>query len=155
MQTESVQLLQGKIDWSINSNPTVGRNPPATRHDRGSEGLAASDPSRWNHHAEGMAIRDGVDVEDITFWEIQGDCYLDHHDANEIPSGARAGKTSAMSVNQQLDLETMANIGRRCTMEIAEECIPEQNRLPIPILASAMAVNPAITDVLGSKLNTA
>ncbi|EJK68376.1 hypothetical protein THAOC_10447, partial [Thalassiosira oceanica] len=33
-----------------------------------------------------------------------------------------------------------------CTMEVAEGCIPEQNRPLVPILASAEAVAPAITD---------
>ena len=46
----------------------------------------------------------------------------------------------------------MANIGRRCTMEVAEECIPDQNRPPIPILASAKAVDPAITDDFGLEV---
>ncbi|EJK49148.1 hypothetical protein THAOC_32003 [Thalassiosira oceanica] len=44
---------------------------------------------------------------------------------------------------------TMANIGRRCTMEVAEGCIPEQNCPLVPILASAEAVAPAITDDFG------
>ena len=46
----------------------------------------------------------------------------------------------------------MANIGRRCTMEEAEECIPNQNRLPISILASANAVGPAITEDFGLEV---
>ena len=37
-------------------------------------------------------------------------------------------------------------------MEIAEECIPDQNRPPIPILASAKAVDPAITDDFGLEV---
>ncbi|EJK47174.1 hypothetical protein THAOC_34128 [Thalassiosira oceanica] len=47
---------------------------------------------------------------------------------------------------------TMANIGRRCTMEVAEECIPEQNCPLVPILASAEAVAPAITDDFGLEV---
>ncbi|EJK68971.1 hypothetical protein THAOC_09816 [Thalassiosira oceanica] len=36
-----------------------------------------------------------------------------------------------------------------CTMEIAEECILEQNRPPFPILASVKAVDPTMTDDFG------
>ena len=40
---------------------------------------------------------------------------------------------------------TMANnIGRRCTTEVAEGCILEQNRPLIPFLPSAEAADPAI-----------
>ena len=37
-------------------------------------------------------------------------------------------------------------------MEVAEGCIPEQNRPPIPILSSAKAVDPAITDDFGFEV---
>ena len=37
-------------------------------------------------------------------------------------------------------------------MEVAEECIPEQNRPLVPILASAKAVDPAITDDFGLEV---
>ncbi|EJK46283.1 hypothetical protein THAOC_35056 [Thalassiosira oceanica] len=37
-------------------------------------------------------------------------------------------------------------------MEVAEECIPDQNRPPIPILASAKAVDPAMTDDFGLEV---
>ncbi|EJK68040.1 hypothetical protein THAOC_10828 [Thalassiosira oceanica] len=45
----------------------------------------------------------------------------------------------------------------RCAKEVAEGCIPEQNCPPFTILASAEAVDPAITDVFGLevKLNAA
>ena len=46
----------------------------------------------------------------------------------------------------------MANIGRRCTMEVAEECIPDQNRPPISILASVKVVDPAMTDDFGLEV---
>ena len=45
----------------------------------------------------------------------------------------------------------MANIGRRCTMEGAERCIPDQNRPLIPIPASDKAVDPAITEDYGQE----
>jgi len=48
--------------------------------------------------------------------------------------------------------QTMANIGQRCTIDISEGCSPEQNRPPNLILTSASAVNPAITDVFGLKV---
>ena len=37
-------------------------------------------------------------------------------------------------------------------MEVAEGCIPDQNRPPIPILASAKAVDPGITDNFGLEV---
>ena len=37
-------------------------------------------------------------------------------------------------------------------MEVAEGCIPDQNRPPITILASAKAVDPAVTDDLGLEV---
>ena len=47
----------------------------------------------------------------------------------------------------------MANIGQRCAIEVAERSIPEQNRLPNPILASALAsINPTITNVFGLEV---
>ncbi|EJK58871.1 hypothetical protein THAOC_20970 [Thalassiosira oceanica] len=46
----------------------------------------------------------------------------------------------------------MANIGWRCTIEVAEECIPEQNCPPISITPSAEAVDPAITDDFGIEV---
>ncbi|EJK61318.1 hypothetical protein THAOC_18222 [Thalassiosira oceanica] len=46
----------------------------------------------------------------------------------------------------------MANIGRRCAKEVSEVCIPDQNRPLIPILASAIAVDPAITDDFGLEV---
>ena len=46
----------------------------------------------------------------------------------------------------------MANIGRRCTMEIVERCIPDQNRPLIPILASDKAVDPGIADDFGLEV---
>ena len=50
----------------------------------------------------------------------------------------------------------MANIGRGCTMKIADARIPEQNCPPNPILPPDSAVDFAITDVLGlTKLNAA
>ncbi|EJK54099.1 hypothetical protein THAOC_26342, partial [Thalassiosira oceanica] len=46
----------------------------------------------------------------------------------------------------------MANIGRRCAKEVAEGCIPDQNRPPILILASAIAVDPTMSPtILASK----
>ncbi|EJK69391.1 hypothetical protein THAOC_09356, partial [Thalassiosira oceanica] len=39
-----------------------------------------------------------------------------------------------------------------CTMEVAEGCIPDQNRPLVPILASAEAVAPAITDDFGLEV---
>ncbi|EJK72933.1 hypothetical protein THAOC_05486 [Thalassiosira oceanica] len=52
----------------------------------------------------------------------------------------------------KLDHLAMANIGRRCTMEVAEGCIPEQNRPLVPILAFAKAVDPAITYDFGLEV---
>ncbi|EJK64014.1 hypothetical protein THAOC_15296 [Thalassiosira oceanica] len=52
----------------------------------------------------------------------------------------------------ELDHLTMANIGRRCTKEVAKGCNPEQNCLPIQILASAKAVDPAIIDYFGLEV---
>ena len=46
----------------------------------------------------------------------------------------------------------MANIGRRCTIEVVEGCNPEQNRPPIPILPSAKAVDPEITGDFGLEV---
>ena len=46
----------------------------------------------------------------------------------------------------------MANIGRRCAMEVSEVGIPDQNRPPFTILASAEAVGPGITVVFGLKV---
>ena len=46
----------------------------------------------------------------------------------------------------------MANIGRRCTVEEAKRSIPEQNRPPNPVLASALAVDYAIIDIYGLKV---
>lgn len=37
-------------------------------------------------------------------------------------------------------------------MEVAEECIPDQNRPPISILASVKAVDPAMTDDFGLEV---
>jgi len=45
----------------------------------------------------------------------------------------------------------MANIGQRCTIEVAEECILEQNRPPNRFLASSLAVGRGITEVFGLK----
>ncbi|EJK68129.1 hypothetical protein THAOC_10722, partial [Thalassiosira oceanica] len=44
---------------------------------------------------------------------------------------------------------SLASAVLRCTMKVAEGCIPEQNRPPIPILASAETVDPAITEDFG------
>ena len=46
----------------------------------------------------------------------------------------------------------MANIGRRCAKEVAERCIPDQNCPPFTILASAEAVDLAIAEVFGLKV---
>ena len=46
----------------------------------------------------------------------------------------------------------MANIGRRYTIEEAERSIPEQNCPANPVLASASAVDYAIIDVYGLKV---
>ena len=37
-------------------------------------------------------------------------------------------------------------------MEVAEKCISDQNRPPIPILASAETVDPRITDDFGLEV---
>ena len=37
-------------------------------------------------------------------------------------------------------------------MEVAEECIPDQNRPPISILASVKAVDPAMTGDFGLEV---
>jgi len=47
----------------------------------------------------------------------------------------------------------MANIGRRCTKEIAEGCIPDQNRPLVPILPSVEAVDPEITELFGLEVD--
>ncbi|EJK63936.1 hypothetical protein THAOC_15378 [Thalassiosira oceanica] len=52
----------------------------------------------------------------------------------------------------KLDHLTMANIGQRCTMEVAEGCNPEQNCPPIPIPPSTEAVDPEITDDFGLEV---
>ncbi|EJK64074.1 hypothetical protein THAOC_15227, partial [Thalassiosira oceanica] len=52
----------------------------------------------------------------------------------------------------KVDHLAMANIGRRCTMEVAEECNPEQNRPLVPILASAKAVDTGNTDDFGLEV---
>ncbi|EJK55346.1 hypothetical protein THAOC_24929, partial [Thalassiosira oceanica] len=52
----------------------------------------------------------------------------------------------------KVDHLAMANIGRRCTVEVAEECNPEQNRPLVPILASAKAVDTAKTDNFGLEV---
>ncbi|EJK48362.1 hypothetical protein THAOC_32851 [Thalassiosira oceanica] len=52
----------------------------------------------------------------------------------------------------KVDHLAMANIGRRCTMEVAEECNPEQNRPPIPILLSAAAVDTENNDDFGLEV---
>jgi len=46
----------------------------------------------------------------------------------------------------------MANIGLRCSIEVAKEYIPEQNRPPNRFLASALAAGPKITYVFGLKV---
>ena len=46
----------------------------------------------------------------------------------------------------------MANIGRRCTTEVAERCIPEQNRPLILFLLSAGAADPGITVDFGPEV---
>ncbi|EJK75929.1 hypothetical protein THAOC_02333 [Thalassiosira oceanica] len=46
----------------------------------------------------------------------------------------------------------MANIGRSCAKEVAQGCTPDQNRPPILILASAIAVDPTITDDFGLEV---
>ena len=46
----------------------------------------------------------------------------------------------------------MANIGRRCTMEVAEGCNPDQNCPPFTILASDEAVDPWIADNFGLEV---
>ena len=46
----------------------------------------------------------------------------------------------------------MANIGRRCTTEVAEGCILKQNRPLIPFLPSAEAADPAITYDFGLEV---
>ncbi|EJK52654.1 hypothetical protein THAOC_28050 [Thalassiosira oceanica] len=56
------------------------------------------------------------------------------------------------SKHGKLDHLAMANIGRRCTMEVAEKCNPDQNRSLVPILASAKAVDPAIIDDFGLEV---
>ncbi|EJK54442.1 hypothetical protein THAOC_25928, partial [Thalassiosira oceanica] len=55
----------------------------------------------------------------------------------------------------KLDHLTMANIGRRCTMEVAEECNPEQNRPLIPIPPSPRPLIAGTPTILASKFNTA
>ncbi|EJK56108.1 hypothetical protein THAOC_24067, partial [Thalassiosira oceanica] len=54
--------------------------------------------------------------------------------------------------NKSLTSAGAATPGRRCTMEVAEGCIPDQNRPPITILVSAKAVDPAITDDIGLEV---
>ena len=46
----------------------------------------------------------------------------------------------------------MANIGRRCTMEVAEGCNLDQNLPPFTILASTEAVDPGIADDFGLEV---
>ena len=46
----------------------------------------------------------------------------------------------------------MANIGRRCTAEVSEGCIPEQNRPLIPFLLSVRAADPGITFDFGLEV---
>ena len=62
---------------------------------------------------------------------------------NTKPNATKHGKK---------DLWHMANIGRRCTIEVAEKCILEQNRPPNRFLASAVAVGPGITYVFDLKV---
>ena len=64
---------------------------------------------------------------------------------------ARKQKPNATKHGKQ-DLRRMANIGRRCTIEVAERSIPEQNCPAKPVLASASAVDYAIIDVFGLKV---
>jgi hypothetical protein len=46
----------------------------------------------------------------------------------------------------------MVHIGRRCTIEEAKRCIPEQNHPPNPVLVSASAVDPEISHVCGLEV---
>ena len=46
----------------------------------------------------------------------------------------------------------MANIGRRCTIEVAERSIPKQNRPPNRFLASSLAVDYSIANVFGLEV---
>ena len=50
------------------------------------------------------------------------------------------------------DLRTMANIGRRCTTEVAEGCILRQNRPLNPFLPSSGSADPAITVDFGLEV---
>ncbi|EJK51721.1 hypothetical protein THAOC_29083 [Thalassiosira oceanica] len=52
----------------------------------------------------------------------------------------------------KLDHLTMANIGRMCTMEVAEGCIPEQNCPPILISPYTEAVDRGNTDDFGLEV---
>ena len=65
---------------------------------------------------------------------------------------ARRQKPNTTKHGKQ-DLRRMANIGRRCAVEVAERSIPDQNRPPNRFMASALAVvNYPITDIFGFKV---
>ncbi|EJK66785.1 hypothetical protein THAOC_12256 [Thalassiosira oceanica] len=68
-----------------------------------------------------------------------------------VPKAKKSTKPNATKHGKP-DLRTMANIGRRCAMEVAEGCIPDQDCPPFTILASAEAVDPTITDIFGPEV---
>ncbi|EJK71766.1 hypothetical protein THAOC_06763, partial [Thalassiosira oceanica] len=79
--------------------------------------------------------------------------------------GGKRGKTSKRKgvksisfcnpnneLNGSDDCKEGDRVPEQCTMEVAEGCIPEQNRPPSPILASVKAVDPGMTDDFGLEV---
>ncbi|EJK49135.1 hypothetical protein THAOC_32019, partial [Thalassiosira oceanica] len=75
-----------------------------------------------------------------------------HHLRGGVGGGSRPGTKPNATKHGKVDHLAMANIGRRCTMEVAEECNPEQNCLPVPILLSTAAVDTGNTDDFGLEV---
>ncbi|EJK72208.1 hypothetical protein THAOC_06280, partial [Thalassiosira oceanica] len=79
----------------------------------------------------------------VTYISLGFRCFRVPKAESTKPNASKHGK---------LDHMAMANIGWRCTMEVAEGCIPDQNRSLVPILVSAKAVDPAIIDDFGLEV---
>ena len=63
-------------------------------------------------------------------------CFRYAKPQSKKPNATKHGKT---------DYRTMANIGRRCTIEIADGCIPERN---CPLVSIPPSVDPGDLDII-------
>ncbi|EJK61490.1 hypothetical protein THAOC_18014 [Thalassiosira oceanica] len=98
--------------------------------------------STWQSQAIGRILGRADPFELRAFMYAAATSSISGVDTDKIRQVSGHRFTGLLAANEPFwDHLTMANIGRRCTMEIAEECILKQNRPLIPILASVKAVN--------------